>query len=615
MTDPPEQRGTQDEKELKEKRDNVIQGLYKMHYETAKDRNPDRVPGTCEWFVSHGQFKQWRDSTTSCFLLVSADPGSGKSVLAKYLIDEVLPDKTSTVCYFFFKDDFPDQKSAGNALRCILHQLFSRRPDLLTKDIITLFKNETGVKQGSIADLWKKLVSALSPQDNTRDGNLRQGDKIHTHDILCIIDAFDECSDGMSELANHLCKFYSAVLSHDQRTNFNLKFLITSRPYEQIRRQFQPILKRNLAVFYLDGDGDYEKEKIQAEIDIFIEFKVNQISDLFLFSPRQNCKLLVKFREVPSRTYLWVYLTLDWVKTELDKDDEKDISTITSSLPPTVEGAYELLLSRSRKPEKTRKVLHIILAATIPLSLEEMYIALFIKPHHTDYDKLGTAKESADIIPQMDDERFRRKLRDMCGLFVTIIGSKVYLLHQTAREFLIANGSTPSENNNKILGDNDEEVRLHLTRCGAWKSTFDLRESNQILLDICITYLRLGVNRDRVLHSQSNVDVHRHSKAVRAYQKREGRPYCPIPEYLTLLEELDCLQKSIIAEDRFKTIVIARGLSELPVPDLSCHPAFLLAIDRAVEKLVWKDEALLTLHISLIKECLWEDYGQLTSER
>jgi hypothetical protein len=54
------------------------------------------------WLLDHPHLQEWRRREPGP-LPVSADPGCGKSVLAKYLIDHVLPE-SSTVCYFFFKD-------------------------------------------------------------------------------------------------------------------------------------------------------------------------------------------------------------------------------------------------------------------------------------------------------------------------------------------------------------------------------------------------------------------------------------------------------------------------------------------------------------------------------
>ncbi len=102
----------------------ILTTLYTVPYRERKDRNPERIPGTCEWFVAHELFRQWRESKSSSMLWVSADPGCGKSVLARYLADsEISTTESTTTCYFFFKD-VEDQKSAKSALCCILHQLF-----------------------------------------------------------------------------------------------------------------------------------------------------------------------------------------------------------------------------------------------------------------------------------------------------------------------------------------------------------------------------------------------------------------------------------------------------------------------------------------------------------
>src|SRR5947207_3768346 len=106
-----------------------LQYLYSSDYESHRRRNPDRVQGTCEWFLRHGKYQYWSQEQKSSLLWVSADPGCGKSVLASFLVDELKSpesqrDLSGTVCFFFFKDDNDKQKSAAFALCALLHQLF-----------------------------------------------------------------------------------------------------------------------------------------------------------------------------------------------------------------------------------------------------------------------------------------------------------------------------------------------------------------------------------------------------------------------------------------------------------------------------------------------------------
>ncbi|KAH7370322.1 hypothetical protein BKA65DRAFT_350894, partial [Rhexocercosporidium sp. MPI-PUGE-AT-0058] len=153
---------------------------------------PDRVPGTCDWFVSHELFRGWQESKSSRILWVSADPGCGKSVLAKYLVNSVLPTTESrTVCYFFFKDDFEDQRNVVSGLCCILRQLFKQKRILLSDAILDQFDTDGEKFTSSFHELWQTLINAA------KDKNAGE--------IICLLDAIDECEDqGRSQLIKAL---------------------------------------------------------------------------------------------------------------------------------------------------------------------------------------------------------------------------------------------------------------------------------------------------------------------------------------------------------------------------------------------------------------------------
>ena len=116
---------------------NFFKLLYACPYRDRKDRNDNHVLGTCEWFTSHTLFQHWDQNDDSSILWVSADPGCGKSVLSKYLVDEVPPSiRKKTICYFFFRDDYPNQKRSTIALASILRQLFMAQPHLLSDSVL-----------------------------------------------------------------------------------------------------------------------------------------------------------------------------------------------------------------------------------------------------------------------------------------------------------------------------------------------------------------------------------------------------------------------------------------------------------------------------------------------
>ena len=385
-------------------------------------------------------------------LWVSADPGCGKSVLVKYLVDSILPTTDfRTVCYFFFKDDFEDQRNVVSALCCILRQLFLKKRSLLSDTLLDKFEIDGETFISSFNEVWDTLINVAEDES--------------AGEIICLLDAIDECENqGRSKLAQKLCQLYAT------KRNFNLKFLLTSRPYSGIRRGFQPLKIQGLPMIHLSGESDVEIEKISREIDVFIRARVQDIGIRLKLSHHEQDLLLEKLLCVPNRTYLWVYLTLDLIESDIDIDNSS-IREPTSRLPETVDEAYDRILSKSCNSNNARKILHIIVAAARPLTLREMGLAFVLQESHQSYDDLELESKLGA------EDRFREKVRDVCGLFVTIIDSRLYLLHQTAKEFLVQNDTANSS----------EGVHMDLK----WKQLLRPQESHRILTEICIWHLLL----------------------------------------------------------------------------------------------------------------------------
>ncbi|KAJ6093511.1 hypothetical protein N7486_008800, partial [Penicillium sp. IBT 16267x] len=60
------------------------------NYEEQKNINPRRVEGTCQWALKSAKYIRWWESGSNDLLWVSVDPGYGKSVLARSIIDDDL---------------------------------------------------------------------------------------------------------------------------------------------------------------------------------------------------------------------------------------------------------------------------------------------------------------------------------------------------------------------------------------------------------------------------------------------------------------------------------------------------------------------------------------------
>ncbi|KAF2185930.1 hypothetical protein K469DRAFT_664957, partial [Zopfia rhizophila CBS 207.26] len=432
----------------------LLNMLYTCPYSDRKDRNSERVPGTCEWFTKHPLFQNWNQAQSSSLLWVSADPGCGKSVLAKYLVDDVLPKKSErTTCYFFFKDDFPDQKSATSAICAILRQLFRVKQHLLRDWILDKVDTDGDKFTQSFNDLWSTLTTIAAEED--------------AGEIVCILDALDECWDNdRSLLIQAVGRFYSASTNKSK-----LKFLLTSRPYDHMRREFWELDNR-LPTIHLSGEGEVEVEKISREINLVIKDRVEKVGKKRSLRPDERTFLQEQLTIIPHRTYLWVTLTLDVIES-IAGFTKGNVRRSIREIPQTVDDAYNRILDRSPDKEKAKKLLHIVTAAKRPLSVAEMSLAMAIEESH---------KSFKDVEEELEpEERFRVTLRDLCGLFVVIVDTKIYLIHQTAKEFLVRNDSLASLKDPSRLNAQYSPLK--------WKHSLQPGDSNKILAERCIWYL------------------------------------------------------------------------------------------------------------------------------
>ncbi|EXJ77319.1 hypothetical protein A1O3_09545 [Capronia epimyces CBS 606.96] len=415
-------------------------------YEQFKDVNPDRVEGTCQWVLSHSQYQQWLTKTHDDLLWISADPGCGKSVLAKSLVDNELHNTDQhTVCYFFFKDN-EVQDNVATALCALLHQLFSRQPELIQYAIPAWEK--TGDKLvKDVSELWRILVAAA------RDDQ--------AHDMTCVLDALDECQLlDRRWLIKMLSRFYTQVSAFpSSMRRGRLKFLVTSRPYDDIQVEFQKML-HDLPTIRLRGEE--ENDQIHQEIDLVIRMRVGKLATDLKLDNNTKDQLETQLLGMEHRTYLWLYLAIESIYQTYRNSFRLEEASI-QLLPSSVEDAYEKILSRINQEQRgnVKKILQIVVGTRRPLQVEEMAIALGIATS-THAISLHKAK--------LDPRRLENNIRDWCGLFIFINHGRIYLIHQTAKEFLVGgSGAT--------------------TFLSGWKHCLNPRGIEREMTQICVEFL------------------------------------------------------------------------------------------------------------------------------
>lgn len=324
-------------------------------------------------------------------------------------------DGTFSICYFFFKD-IEQQNSLATALCAIIHQLFSQQPGLIAHALPAFDKNGEKL-QRDVHELWRILQSAVD--DVTRP-------------TYFVLDALDECRDGdRAHLIGLLTDLYS---NWQNRTSKGVlsKWLITSRPYDDICDRFDKI-PSTLPSIRLRGEA--ESDQIQSEINLVIQVRMKELSRVLRLSAGEAKTIETELSRMEHRTYLWLHLAIDAIKKNFRKAIRR-ADRVIPLVPTSIEQAYENILARIDSEDKGNalKVLTIIVGARRPLTIGEMALALDI----ATLDKAPTSL--TDLTAKA--EQLGNNIRQWCGLFVLITSGRLYLLHQTAKEFLLTRHSS-----------------------------------------------------------------------------------------------------------------------------------------------------------------------------
>ena len=297
----------------------------------------------------------------------------------------------------------------------------------------------------AFSELWRILEACVASLD--------------TGEIVCVLDALDECNaDSRQTLIEKLQDFYFKPDLSSSRSR--LKFLITSRPYDDLEESFYNFCGSSA---YLRFDGDEMSEQISQEINLVIDVRVRDITRGFAEEDRRA--ISDRLRSMEHRTYLWLYLTLDIIKQSRSKFGKRSaVEELLSGLPKKVSDAYEKILSRSEDQALTKILLEIVLAAVRPLTVDEANTALTLASQKEPFN--SHTKLESELWPTKD---FGTTVRNLCGLFISVHDSKLSLIHQTAKEFLV-----------------DSEHKE-----GEWKGRFNMPDSHNTILRSCFHYILL----------------------------------------------------------------------------------------------------------------------------
>jgi hypothetical protein len=321
--------------------------------------------------------------------------------MAITLVEELpkMPFSGKTLAYFFFDSSSEDRKTATAMLRGLLWQLITQHPQLV-RFLLPKYSAQKQKLFTSFDALWNVFLSAAN--------DFASGEKYF------IIDALDECQQERDLLLKALYDTFQP--SGPGKSLPNIRILITSRPYPEIKEELQQFNNKDLSSF----------DRAKWDVEVFIREKVAGLQQKKRYTPKVAAEVLQILMEKAEGTFLWVGIACE----ELSRCASKDAVKTLQKLPRGLHSLYKVLLDTAldyeqeqgeEGKETIKRILSFVTVAQRPLSLRELSITCRLHEDQEQAERLAFTQEEIE----------------QCRLMVIIQDNKVLLLHKSVKDFLV----------------------------------------------------------------------------------------------------------------------------------------------------------------------------------
>jgi ankyrin repeat protein len=223
----------------------------------------------------------------------------------------------------------------------------------------------------------------------------------------------DECEEGARRIL--LDRFRSLQCDNSIRVGNRIKIIITSRPHVDVELYLPDVV-----IIGLDSDNS----NLNNDIADFVTAEASKLARFPVTLKEEIRHALINGAD---GMFLWVSLVID--------DLQKSTSTRSriirqklKSLPKTLPELYTDILGKIKSDDReyATAILRWVVWAVRPLTLQELTIAIAIRPEDTSMSSLEGEME-LDL---------SKVLRLLFGPMINIRGDGVHLVHQSAKDFL-----------------------------------------------------------------------------------------------------------------------------------------------------------------------------------
>ena len=341
-------------------------------------------------------FTSWDPDLSPCRLLwVKGDTGTGKTMLMIGIVRALAKQPAAfapSLSYFFCQGTDASLAKDTAILRSLMWMLLIQQPDLISHlqpdyEISKSALFEDKMARSALSRIFKAMLEVARP-------------------AYFVVDALDECDQGLS--------YVLELISESISLSDKVKWLVCSRPNDHV----QGLKARsNATVVELD------EETLRAPVQTYIDHKLHSLRG----RPGYSDQVLEDVsREVGKRaenTFLWVW----HVFRELGSEDGWNALDVINDIPSGLSELYEHMRHKmqsttGRNFSDCKKVLVVTALAYRPLYLSELAV-------------LAGLREGVMV----------SRIVDECGPFLRTKNTTVYLVHQSAKEYLGQDISKGSE--------------------------------------------------------------------------------------------------------------------------------------------------------------------------
>ncbi|RSL88327.1 hypothetical protein CEP52_015262 [Fusarium oligoseptatum] len=438
-------------------RSRILQSLFFPEINSRKEAIPEAYASTCSWIFRDSEtdengeqlkwpsFPSWLKQGDKNIYWITGKPGSGKSTLMKYIIEN--PDLRTHLqeyagdlpClqagFFFWNPGSELETSREGLLRTLLHQCLEARPELIPTvaprrwALYNLLGGSTVPPEWA----WKELKESFDILCSLHGQEFR---------LALFIDGLDEFKEP-KESPDLLINLIRHVA-----TSYGIKICVSSRPWNVFADAFG--LEPSLTMQNLSG-RDIE-HFVRTEFNRSIAFQ--ELKEVFDDDATSIIKEII---EKAQGVFLWVNLVVrNLLSTLVDNPSLADLRRKLSEIPDDITGLYNTIW-RSIPAERQRRSSKILQICADPWSYCRAEVVWLATEDNPNPQVLVNASIHGVMKRILDGHT-----RGICEL----VGGEVRFLHRSAADW----------------------IKDDLTKAEIWSKAPRDFEPRLNLLDACVQY-------------------------------------------------------------------------------------------------------------------------------